>query len=116
MGKKKLAKEVATLKAEVADLKKEMANLGKGQTAKLMSEIDNLNKKLHAELEQIKQGSKREEKEVKVQALGKKAAKAKGEAKAAIEARTTKIQNKSKESTTSSEQQQEAKNKGEQKI
>ena len=88
MGKKKLAKEMAALKAVVAGLKTEMTNLRTGQTAKLKSEIDNLNRKLHVELEQIKQGSEREKKEVKskVRALGRKAAKAKRKAKSAIEA------------------------------
>ena len=126
MGKKKIAKEVAALKAAVADLKKQIANLQMTQAAKLKSEIDNLDNRLHTEFEQIKQKSKREEKQVKgkqVQALGRKAAKAKGETKAATEARMTNIQNKSndeypkytKESTTSFEESQEAK-KGKQKI
>ena len=118
MGKKKIVKELAALKAAVADLKKEMANLQARQAAKLKSEIDSLDNKLHAEFEQIKQRSKREEKQIKgkVQALGRKAAKAKGETKAATEARMTNIQNKSKESTTSFEQPQQETKKEEQKI
>src|SRR5437867_12886895 len=114
MGKKKIAKEVAALKAAVADLKKEIANLQASQAAKLKSEIENLDNQLHAEFEQIKHKSKREEKQVKgkVQALGRKAAKAKGETKAATEARMTNTQNKSndeypkytKEYTTSFEE------------
>ena len=119
MGKKKIVKELAALKAAVADLKKEMANLQARQAAKLKSEIDSLDNKLHAEFEQTKQRSKREEeKQVKgkVQVLGRKTAKAKGETKvAATEARMTNIQNKTKESNTSFEEPQETK-KGEQKI
>ena len=47
---------------------------GRDKTAKLKFEIDNLNKKLHAELEQMKQRSKTEEKLVKgkVQAIRRK--------------------------------------------
>lgn len=98
---KKVAKELAALKAEVANLKTEMAHLRVEQSSKLKVEIDNLHEKLHAELEQAKQGSRREEKEAqsKVHALEEKAAKVKGEAKAAIEARMTNIRNRSKKST-----------------
>lgn len=76
---KKVVREVAALKAEVADLKTEMAHFRAEQKTKLQAEIDSLQKKLHAELEQAKQGSKRAEKDVKgkVQALEEKAAKAK---------------------------------------
>ena len=64
MGKKKIAKEVAALKAAVADLKKEIANLQTTQAAKLKSEIDNLDNRLHTEFEEIKQKSKREERKM----------------------------------------------------
>jgi molecular chaperone GrpE (heat shock protein) len=124
MTKKEVAKEMATLKAEVAGLKTEMAlkaevaglktemaHLRAEQRATLKAEIDNLHKRLHAEFEQAKQRSKRGEREAKgkVQALEEKAAKAQGEAKAAIEARMTNIRNRSKKSATSSQPPQESK-------
>jgi hypothetical protein len=115
MTKKEVAKEVAALKAdvaalrtemalkaEVAGLKTEMAHLRAEQKATLKAEIDNLQKRLHAEFELAKQRSKREQKEVKgkVHALEGKAVKAKREAKAVIQARMASLRDKPKESTT----------------
>ena len=105
---KKVAKEVAALKAEVAELKTEMAHLRTEQGAKLKAEIDSLSKKLHAEMEQTKRRSKRGEREVKgqVHALEEKAGKATGEAKAAFEARVTRIRKRLRKPVASSEQPQ----------
>ena len=63
----------------------------------IQSKIDDLNKKLHAKLEQAKQASKQrqEEAKAKVDAMEKKAAKAKGEAKMNIEARIADIKKRS---------------------
>lgn len=126
MTRKEIAREVAALKAEVANLKAEMAlkaelvalktelaHFRTEQKVKLKAEIDNLNKKIHAELEARKAvaGAKREEKKIKgkVHALEDKAAKAKVEAKAAIDARMTNIRNETKKIVTGVEHPQESK-------
>ena len=77
MTKKELARELTALKAEIASLKTEMAlkaeiaslktemaHLRTEQRVKLKDEIDNLHKKMYAELETLKAaaGPKREEK------------------------------------------------------
>ena len=95
------AKDVAAIKADIAQLKAEQAKSRADQKAKLQTKIDNLKEKLHAKLEQAKQrsSSKKKEAKAKVDALEKKAAKAKGERKAAIEARIADIKEKEKEST-----------------
>ncbi|MGA1974919.1 MAG: hypothetical protein ABSG92_04720 [Conexivisphaerales archaeon] len=126
MTKKELAKELAALKTEiaslktelalkteVASLKTELAHLRTEQRVKLKDEIDNLHKKMQAELEALKAaaGAKREEKKIKgkVQALEEKAAKATGKAKAAIEARMKNTPNESKKVATSVEEPKEVK-------
>ncbi|MGA2385980.1 MAG: DUF1269 domain-containing protein [Candidatus Bathyarchaeia archaeon] len=83
------AKDIAAIKAEIAQLKAKQAKSRADQKTKLQTKIDDLNKKRQAKLEQAKQASKQRKKEtkVKVEALEEKAAKAKGEAKAAIEKR-----------------------------
>ena len=102
--------DVAAIKADIAQLKAEQAKSRTEHKAKLQTKIDNLNKKLHTKLEQAKQRSEHREKEAKakVDALEKKAAKAKGEAKMAIEARITEIKKKSKESKERTKQLLEA--------
>jgi uncharacterized membrane protein len=87
------AKDVAALKANVAQLKVEQANSRAEEKAKIQLKIDNLNGMLHVKLEQARQRSKQREEEAtaKVEALEKKAAKAKGDAKAKIEARIAEI-------------------------
>ena len=92
------AKDVAAIKADIAQLKAEQAKSRADQKAKLQLKIDNLNKKLNNKLEQAKQRSKQQEKEAKakVEALEKKAAKAKGETKAKIETRIYDIKEKYK--------------------
>ena len=95
------AKDVAAIKADIAQLKAEQAKSRADQKAKLQTKIDNLNKKLHAKLEQAKQASQQQKNEAKakVDALEKKAAKAKGEAKAKIEARIADIKESEKKSS-----------------
>ena len=95
------AKDVAAIKADIAQLKTEQAKSRADQKIKLQKKSDNLNKKLHAKLEQAKETSEQQEKEAKakVDALEKKAAKAKGEAKARIEARLAEIKEKEKKSS-----------------
>ncbi|HTY74106.1 MAG TPA: DUF1269 domain-containing protein [Candidatus Nanoarchaeia archaeon] len=94
------ARDIAAIKADIAQLKAEQAKSRADQKAKLQNKIDNLNKKLQTKLEQAKQRSQNREEEAKakVDALEKKAAKAKGEAKVAIEARIAEIKKKSTES------------------
>jgi len=93
-------RDVADIKADIAQLKAEQAKSQADQKAKLQKKIDNMNKKLNAKLEQAKQSSERQQKEAKakVDALEKKAAKAKGDTKAAIQARIDDIKERSKES------------------
>lgn len=113
MTRKELARELTALKTEIASLKTEMAHLRTEERVKLKDEIDNLHKKMYAELETLKAaaGPKREEKKIKgkVQALEEKAAKATGKAKAAIEARMKNTPNESKKVTTSVEEPKEVK-------
>jgi len=98
-------KDVASLKADIAQLKAEQAKSRADQKAKLQTKIDVLNKKLQAKVKQAKQRSEQEQKEskAKVAALEKKAAKAKGDTKAAIEARIDEIKKKSKKSQEDTE-------------
>jgi uncharacterized membrane protein len=87
------AREVAELRAEIDDLKAENARVKAEQKAKLQAKIDGLNAKLQQKLLQARQRSEqiKNETEAKVQALQTKAAKAQGDAKAAINARMTDI-------------------------
>jgi len=87
------AREVAELRAEIDQLKAEHARVKAEQKAKLQAKIDQLNTRLQAKLQQARQRSEqiKNETEAKVQALQKKAAKAQGDAKAAIDARVTEI-------------------------
>jgi len=94
------ARDVAAIKADIAQLKAEQAKSRADQKAKLQTKIVNLNKKLQTKLAQAKPRAEQQQKEAKakVDALEKKAAKAKGEAKAAIEARIADIKERSKKS------------------
>ena len=87
------AREVAALRAEIDQLKAEHARAKAEHKAKLQAKIDQLNSRLQTKLQQARQRSEqiKNETEAKVQALQKKAAKAQGDAKAAIEARVTEI-------------------------
>lgn len=86
-------RDVAALREEIEQLKAEHVRARADQKAKLQAKIDNLNAKLQHRLEQAKQRSEqvRSETETKVQALQKKAAKAQGDAKAAMDARVARI-------------------------
>jgi len=87
------ASEIAELRAEIDQLKAEHARTKAEHKAKLQAKIDQLNTRLQTKLQQARQRSEqiKSETEAKVQALQKKAAKAQGNAKAAIDARLTEI-------------------------
>jgi uncharacterized membrane protein len=87
------ARDVAELRSEIDLLKAEHARAKAEHKAKLQAKIDGLNTRLQAKLQQARQRSEqiKNETDAKVQALQKKAAKAQGEAKAAIDARVTEI-------------------------
>jgi uncharacterized membrane protein len=89
------SREVAALRADIAQLKAEKAKSGAEQKAKLQAKIDRLDEKLHAKLAQAKERSDLEEKETqaKLQSLRQKATRARGETKAALEARMADIRN-----------------------
>ena len=88
------ARDVAELKEEIAQLKAENAQARAERKAKLQARIDALNAKLQEKLDQAKQRSEqiKGETEAKVQALQKRAAKAQGDAKKAIDGRVAQIQ------------------------
>ncbi|HTY74103.1 MAG TPA: DUF1269 domain-containing protein [Candidatus Nanoarchaeia archaeon] len=94
------SKDVAIIKADIAQLKAEQAKSRADQKAKLQTKIDNLNTKLQNKLSQAKLRSEQREKEAKakVEALEKKAAEAKGEAKATIEKRIAEIEERDQKS------------------
>jgi uncharacterized membrane protein len=87
------AREEAELRAEIDALKAEHARARADRKAKLQARIDHLNAKLQDRLEQAKHRSEqmKRETEAKVHALEQKAAKAQGDAKAAINARITQL-------------------------
>jgi uncharacterized membrane protein len=95
------ARDVAGIKADIAQLKAEHAKSRADRKAKLQAKIDNLNTKLQNKLAQAKQKSEQRQKEAKakVDALEKKAAKAKSDEKAAIEARIADIKARSKKAS-----------------
>ena len=94
-------RDVAAIKADIAQLKAEQAKSRVDQKARLQTKIDSLNKKLQTKLTQAKQKSEQQQKEAKakVDALEKKAAKAKGDAKSAIEKRIADIKERAKKSS-----------------
>lgn len=96
------AREVASLREEIDELKAEHARARADQKARLQDKIDNLNSRLQNKLEQAKQrlAQIRSETEAKVQALEKKAAKAHGDAKAAMDARVTSIREEYEQSAS----------------
>jgi uncharacterized membrane protein len=83
------AQEEAELHAEIEALNAEHARAHAERRAKLQAKIDHLKAKVHARSEEDKRRSEelRRETEAKVQALENKAAKAQGDAKAALNAR-----------------------------
>jgi DNA anti-recombination protein RmuC len=95
------AKEVAGLKAEIGELKAEHAQAKADRKAKLQTKIDSLSTKLQQKLQQAKQRSEqiKSETDAKAQALKDQAAKARGDAKANIEARIAKMREQYDQST-----------------
>ena len=95
------AKDVAGLKTEIADLKAEHAEAKADRKAKLQAKIDSLNTKLQRKLQNAKQRSEqiKNETDAKVQALKGQAAKARGDAKANIEASIAKMRERYDQST-----------------
>lgn len=87
------ARELAALKAEIKLLQDERAQARADRKAELQAKIDGLNKKLQQKIEQAKERAEQVQKETdsKIEALNRKAAKAQGDAKAAIEARIAEI-------------------------
>ena len=87
------AREVAARRAELDQLKAEHAKARSDRKAKLQAQIDRLRERLEKRLEQNQVRSKQAEEQVqaKVQALQKKADQEKGDAKAAIEARISRL-------------------------
>lgn len=83
------SRAVAELKSEIADLKAEQAQARANDKARLQFKLDKLNAKLQNKLEQARLRSEqmKQESDVKIQALQKQAAKAKGDAKTRIDAR-----------------------------
>jgi len=87
------ASEIAEFRAEIDQLKAEHARAKAEHKAKLQAKIDSLNTRLQTKLQQAQQRKEQiqNETEAKVQALQKKAAKAQGDTKVAINARVTEI-------------------------
>ncbi len=96
------ARDVVSLRAEIDELKAEHARARADHKARLQANIDNLNGRLQKRLEEAKQRSEqlKSETEAKVQALQKKAAKAQGDAKAAIDARVTRLREEYEEAAS----------------
>lgn len=95
-------RDIAALKADIAQLMSEQAKARADQKAKLQGKIDKLQLRLNTKSAHVKERLEQREKETqaKVQSLEKKAAKAKGDAKAALEARIAQLR---KESTGASQ-------------
>ena len=87
------AREVAARRSELDQLKAELAKARSDRKAKLQAQIDRLRARLEKRLEQNQARSKQAEEQVqaKVKALQKKADQEKGDAKAAIEARISRL-------------------------
>ena len=86
-------REIAKVRAEIEQMKAEHARAKAEHKAQLQAKVDQLNTRLETKLQQARQRSEqiKNETEAKVQALNEKAAKAQGDAKAAITARVTEI-------------------------
>jgi uncharacterized membrane protein len=93
-------REEAELRAEIEALKAEHARAHAERKAKLQANIDSLNARLQAKVDQVRQQSEqlRRETETKVHALQQKAAKAQGDAKAALNARAAELREQYEES------------------
>jgi uncharacterized membrane protein len=90
------ARDVATLSSEIAQLRKEETQAREEDKKKIRAKIDSLNYKLHQRVQQARQRRDREMKEgeAKINALQEKAMKARGDAKAKIEARIDSLKKK----------------------
>ena len=86
-------REIATAKAQLEQLKIEQAEAQADRKAKLQTQIDSLSKRVEAKLARAQARSQRVTREfqARVQALQQKADKEKGDTKAALEARITKL-------------------------
>ena len=95
-------RDEAELRAEIAALKIEHARARAERKAKLQAQIDDLDARLQKKIEEHKNRSEqlRLETEAKVKALQEKAAKAQGDAKAAINARITQLREEYERSLT----------------
>lgn|SRR5262249_40142636 len=87
------SRDIAELKAEIAELKAEHAQAKADRKAKLQAKVDSLSARLQQKLQQANQRSEqiRNETDAKVQALKERAAKARGDVKANIEARIASV-------------------------
>jgi uncharacterized membrane protein len=87
------AKEIGAIKAEINELKVEHTKANADRKAKLQAKIDGFNAKLRNKQEKARQrlDQKMSEADAKIKALEKREAKARGDAKAASEARKTEI-------------------------
>jgi uncharacterized membrane protein len=85
--------DVATFNAEIAQLNEEMKNVRGEQKAKLQAKVEKLKVKRQERMERAKKQLEqmKKERDIKVEALKKKASNARGETKAAMEARVTQI-------------------------
>jgi uncharacterized membrane protein len=102
---KRFARDVAALREDIAQLKLEQTRSQADQKAKLQTKIDKLEEKLHGKLHEAENRSEQLEKEAeaKIQALETKAAKAKGEAKATLNARIARIRKDARKSSANFE-------------
>lgn len=87
------SRDMTVLRIEIEQLRAEHAVARADRKAKLKAQMDKLNTKLQAKVDQARQRSEqiRSETEAKIQALQKKAEKAQGDVKATIEARVKRI-------------------------
>jgi uncharacterized membrane protein len=90
------AREVASIKQQIASLKAEQAQSRADAKTKLQAKIDKLNQTLNNKVDEAEERSEQLDKETdaKAQALLKKAAKAQGDAKAALETRAKQLREK----------------------
>jgi uncharacterized membrane protein len=91
--KERREREMAARRAEIDQLKAEHVKASSDRKAKLQAQIDQLRARLEKKLEQDRAHSKQaaEQVQAKVAALQKKATQEKGDAKAAIEARISRL-------------------------
>jgi uncharacterized membrane protein len=90
------ARDVATLNSEIAQLNEEEKQARQEDKKNIQTKIDSLNYKLRQKMQQAKEQRDRERKEAetKLHALEEKATKARGDAKARIEARIASLKDK----------------------